>query len=119
MARSSKNVINLNNEKSATRLYTEHLSTSNSTQILDFYRCHNSWGEMERVSATEIALKQVRCFLGYQVITGNERADSLAKEACAHEHPSTLGAIVNAKVFLKEGYQEEPTAYCTIYAPIR
>ena len=120
MARFAKNVIVcIDNEEAAIRLHTNRPTPSSSTHFSDFHLLCGSWAHRERALGIEVGTVQIRWVPGHKGISGNERADNLAKNACSMTTSYTKSTIARAKRALEERYQENLVAYWNLHAPRR
>ncbi|KAI0994911.1 hypothetical protein K3495_g13269, partial [Podosphaera aphanis] len=116
----AKNVaICLDNEEAAIRLHAGRPSPSSSTRILDFQELRGTWKNRERATATLPGSVQVRWVPAHQGITGNLRADALAKEACNLLTEISEATIARAKSLSEERYLDELGQYWNLQAPRR
>lgn len=73
-------------------------------QIMEFQILRGSWAHRVRAAGTNVGEVQVRLIPGHQEITGNTRADSLAKLACDLDAGRSVKSIARASKLLEERY---------------
>ncbi|POS81939.1 hypothetical protein EPUL_005681, partial [Erysiphe pulchra] len=98
----------LDNQEAAIRLHSSFTPLSSGNQIQEFQSIAVHRGQVI-----------VRWIPSHQHILGNERADSLAKQACVEETSRNSVSIARAKRLAQDRYNESTVEYWQTKAPER
>ncbi|POS87609.1 hypothetical protein EPUL_003063 [Erysiphe pulchra] len=94
-------------------------SLTSGNQIREFQSLREVWYKRDRSIAVHRGQVIVRWIPSHQHILGNERADSLAKQACVEETSRNSVSIARAKRLAQDRYNESTVEYWQNKAPER
>lgn len=120
MGRFATNVaICLDNQEAAFRLRSGQPTLTSFNQIKEFQTLCNTWKSRNRATGVQVGTVLVRWIPGHQGILGNERADTLAKQACDQQTTRTLTSIARAKKYAQIVYNNASLYFWNRSAPER